>query len=425
MLKKKSSINTYYDSEQSFEEEDNFEGSEYELADSSEEVSYSEEEHELIEESQYGSDDEEINKNMSFWVPYTDNQRLEAIQLPNPPVSGTNKRMSQLTSPIDFFSLFMDDDLLQHICSMTEIYYQKNKSSKQVSSQKKKKWVAPDLASLKCFLGVMLCMGMIKRPSYKDYWTSSKLFGTPGISELMSCDHFEQIRNSLHFINEDDCDKDDKLYKIRPLIEHFTNVSQSLYSPERELTIDESMIKFNGRSKFKVYMPLKPVKYGFKAYVLTEASTGYLLNWSLYEGEKSSLVDIVSNLASPFAKNGYTIAMDRFYTTLETISTLSELGFRVFGMITKNRARLTENITLSSKKLHRGNALFYCSNDKKTLLTIWKDTKLVHLVSNFGDNTFGETQRRIKARDSDLSEITVTRPNTGCSRINCRRLFPI
>ena len=65
--------------------------------------------------------------------------------------------------------------------------------------------------------------------------------------------------------------------KIRPLVKRFLRVSQSLYNPEHNLTIDsESMIKFNGRSKYKVYMPQKPIKYGFKAYVLAEATSGYV-----------------------------------------------------------------------------------------------------------------------------------------------------
>lgn len=45
------------------------------------------------------------------------------------------------------------------------------------------------------------------------------------------------------------------------------------------------MIAYKGRHKWKVYMPLKPIKFGFKAYVLCESDSGYVLNWSLNTGK--------------------------------------------------------------------------------------------------------------------------------------------
>jgi len=59
---------------------------------------------------------------------------------------------------------------------------------------------------------------------------------------------------------------EDPFYKIRPLINHIIYFTK-LPLTEQRLTIDESMIRFNGRSKMKLFMPLKPIKYGFKVYV--------------------------------------------------------------------------------------------------------------------------------------------------------------
>ncbi len=118
-------------------------------------------------------------------------------------------------------------------------------------------------------------MGHIQNPDYRSYWSKSLLFGTFGFSRLLSLDHFEQIRTNLHFVDEETItDIFDVLYKINLLIQHFIKVSQNLYTPQQRLTIDETMIKYKGRSKIKVYMPLKPIKYGFKAYVLAEANSG-------------------------------------------------------------------------------------------------------------------------------------------------------
>lgn len=74
----------------------------------------------------------------------------------------------------------------------------------------------------------------------------------------------------------------DKLYKVRPLLD--VKDFQSCYSPTENLSIDESMVGFKGRLAFLQYMPKKPQKWGMKAWVLADASKGYVWNWRLYTG---------------------------------------------------------------------------------------------------------------------------------------------
>jgi hypothetical protein len=49
----------------------------------------------------------------------------------------------------------------------------------------------------------------------------------------------------------------DKLYKIRPLLEMLSKTYLKSYRPTKMRAIDESMIRFKGRSSIKQYMPLK------------------------------------------------------------------------------------------------------------------------------------------------------------------------
>ena len=44
------------------------------------------------------------------------------------------------------------------------------------------------------------------------------------------------------------------------------------------------MIGFKGRLIFIQFMPQKPTKWGLKAYVLADSTTGYMYNWILYTG---------------------------------------------------------------------------------------------------------------------------------------------
>ena len=63
-----------------------------------------------------------------------------------------------------------------------------------------------------------------------------------------------------------------------PLLENF----KAAYNLGREIAIDESMIGFKGRLLFIQYIPKKPTKWGIKAFVLADSSSGYTHTWRLY-----------------------------------------------------------------------------------------------------------------------------------------------
>ena len=52
------------------------------------------------------------------------------------------------------------------------------------------------------------------------------------------------------------------------------------------MTVDEAMIKFQGRSSLKQYLPMKPTKHGIKVWVLGDANNGYFLNLSVFTGRE-------------------------------------------------------------------------------------------------------------------------------------------
>ena len=180
------------------------------------------------------------------------------------------------------------------------------------------------------------------------------------------------------------------------------------------------MIKFSGRSKMKVYMPLKPIKYGFKAYILAESSSGYMLNWKMHEGKKTTVKNIIEDLVTPYKNRSYIISMDRFYTTYSAVQYLTENDFGVYGAAMRNRINLNQEMKNQIKTLKKHESLFYTSICKSMLLSVWYDSKVVYLLSNIGDNNFAEIQRKKKIKEHELTSNTqatfrisnITCPNT-------------
>lgn len=62
----------------------------------------------------------------------------------------------------------------------------------------------------------------------------------------------------------------------------------SLECLSRHLSIDESMVAFEGRSGMKQYMPMKPINRGFKVWALADSASGYLINFETYTGKNSN-----------------------------------------------------------------------------------------------------------------------------------------
>ena len=76
-----------------------------------------------------------------------------------------------------------------------------------------------------------------------------------------------------------------------PIINHLKDRFKSVYYPHCEVSIDEAMIPFKGRSSMKQYLPMKPVKRGFKVWVMADATNGYMYDLTCtlerrQEGEK-------------------------------------------------------------------------------------------------------------------------------------------
>ena len=107
----------------------------------------------------------------------------------------------------------------------------------------KKKLITIDLTTFKCFIGVYLTMGLVRKNTIDEYWNNqSNIYSTPGISELFDKDLFNEIYNKIglfeEFFNLNQFD-DDSFLNL------FNENCQKFYSPCQDLTIDKSIITHN------------------------------------------------------------------------------------------------------------------------------------------------------------------------------------
>ena len=88
---------------------------------------------------------------------------------------------------------------------------------------------------------------MVVHPQMLDYW-STHLLNESNFHKFMSYNKFINIHKFFHTANNDDISNlDDSIYKIRPILVHFTLLWRTYYEIKSPLAIDEAMIKFDGR----------------------------------------------------------------------------------------------------------------------------------------------------------------------------------
>ena len=308
--------------------------------------------------------------------------------------------------PISFFQLLFPEELVENLRLWTNTKAMMQIDNRQRKKNKMKKWfpMKAEDEEMSAFIGCLVAMGIAKLPSIKYYWSgNSRLFSICGIQDLFSRTRFMDIYTNLTLRNLERVENGDTLFKIRPIIDSVISASQFYYLLKGDLSLDEAMIPFQGRHSLIQYLPLKPIKYGFKAFLLCEAETGYVLNWRMYDksiegGELGVTYKIVKQLCEGFEGEGYRLFMDRYYTSIQLFVDLKELQIGACGTIMINRTFLTKEDKEKIEKL-QDRQIHYFKSSNDLLLSCWKDSKTVLVLSNYHGTEKNLTTRRIRKQD--------------------------
>lgn len=189
-------------------------------------------------------------------------------------------------SILQYFENFFSDNIVDIICTETNRY-----ATEYVRSHRKAKpFVLLESKELKVFLALIILQGIVKKPEMEQFWSKNPIIATPFFTQAMSYQRFKQIKQYLHFSNNNQFDpvthSQPKQNKIWPILKILVEKFKSSLSPERDITIDESLLLYlKGRLSWMQYIPLKKARFGIKSYFLCEAKSGYVWNCLIYSGK--------------------------------------------------------------------------------------------------------------------------------------------
>ncbi|XP_049962750.1 piggyBac transposable element-derived protein 4-like [Schistocerca serialis cubense] len=229
------------------------------------------------------------------------------------------------SSVLDFFSYFVDRDLLAHYKEQTNLYARQKLRQLTSGGQltpacRMFGWTGVTLVEVKKFLAIIFHMSISQKPFIGDHWSQDPCLSCNYCPNLLTRNRFLQIMSNFH-LNDNSLEIKrgepgyDPLHEVHPLVETICLQFQQAYLPDHDIMVDEGMCKYRGRIYFKQYLLQKPSKYGMKLCMLSESNSGYIWNLQIFCGQSNVVVDIVKNLLGTLVGKGHTLFTDRFYTS--------------------------------------------------------------------------------------------------------------
>ena len=290
------------------------------------------------------------------------------------------KRMAN-AEPYEFLELFLDESFWELLTVETNRYMACNKALSTAQEKQLQVLDYVTVPEIKTFFALYFAMGIVSQCNLRDYWqTKNVITQTPAFHDVMSRNRWCAIWTHLHFSDNTKAVPRgepgfDRLFKIRQLINTVVSKFCTHYQAAKELSLDEMVIAFKGKSTLKQYNPRKPDKWGFKAFVLCEAKTGYALQWLLYSGRESDSderappcsvsYNIVQKLVAPHYGQGHIIYMDSYYTSPDVADVLQENKCGLCGPCNVSRSGMPHDLRSTRQSMTKGDPPVIRRNDHK------------------------------------------------------------
>jgi hypothetical protein len=412
------------------------------------EVLSSEEEEQIVDSSPSSGSDEDaefatpstsdyyVGKDGSEWAkepfPNTKTKSANTIRFREGPARLAKSCMT----PLQCFSLFFDTFIIKKLVEYTNIFIDKLRKDRRGDTRL---YRSTDEVEMNAFLGllIMIGAGRVSKGHLKKLWLNENGIGWEICSATMSFSRFIFLLRTIHCdnINErPEKAKVDNFAIFREFFEHINELFSKHYVPSELLCIDEQLLRFRGRCRFKQYIPSKPAKYGLKVWAIVDVKTKYTVTLEPYVGkqpenspfEKSTApLDLVMRLCDKFTKEGRNLTGDNWFTSIPLVRKLLDLDTTYVGTIRKNKREIPPEFQAEKSK-EEGSSMFGFQKDMSMVSYVPKKRRVVILVSSMhNDNAIDpESQQKLKPEIITFYNSTkygVDVVDQMCENYNCAR----
>lgn len=248
-----------------------------------------------------------------------------------------------------------------------------------------------DDIEIRSLIGILYFGGWWKQSSVscKQLWEKS--LGISAYRCLMPRLRFMFLTACLRFDDKESRDPEDRFSPIREIWDIFIQNCTTYYKPNNNVTVDEQLLGFRGRCKFRMYIKSKPDKYGLKIISLNDANTSYMINAIPYLGKTSTPPGVpvseyfLEEVTKPIHDTNRTVTCDNWFSSIPVFQRmLSDHKLTCTGTIRKNKRQIPQEMKVITKETPAK----YCFSDDLTLLSFNPSKqKIVLVMSSYLDST--------------------------------------
>lgn len=344
---------------------------------------------------------------------------------PRDRMPGLNVDLRPESTPLDCLKTILTDDVLNYlVVSINE--YAEELCMKNTPARRRSifgEWVPINRYELLKFLAVIIAFGLDPRPCIRDYWSMEEIYYNEFYHKMFGRERFEHIYHTmLHCSDKSSENKE----KIEPFINMILENSNKVFYPFEDLAIDEMVIGFTGRWRYKQFNASKPKKYHIKTFGLVDSATGFVVNILTYFGKDSSYdpdvdpdgamaVKVFQTLLKPVGI-GHHLYADRYYTTHQLVRYLLDRSCSYTGTLNLNRKNFPPEI--KHLRMKHMEAKHFMNEDNTIQVTAWKDKKAKKPCVIVSTNTNTRFTKTRKGKTKPQVIHSYNNMMNGCDRVD-------
>ncbi|XP_006011579.1 piggyBac transposable element-derived protein 5 [Latimeria chalumnae] len=264
---------------------------------------------------------------------------------------GSTRKMAATSSAIDFFQLFVPDNVIKNMVTQTNMYARKY----QEKFGNDDGWYDVTLSEMKAFIGYIISTSIYHCESVLSIW-SSGFYSNKSISLIMTQTRFEKILKYFHIVAFRSSQTNHGLYKIQPFLDSLQHAFDSTFRPSQTQVLHEPLI-----DEDPVFIATcterelrKRKKRKFSLWVRQCTATGFIcqIYVHLKEGIGADGLDALKNkpqLHSMVAKNlcqnlsgkNYIIFTGPSITSLNLFEEFEKQGIYCCGLLSSRKSDCT------------------------------------------------------------------------------------
>lgn len=353
----------------------------------------------------------------------------------------TTRDVNRNSREVDFFKLFFTLDIITTIVQQCNLHHAFTLGGRwTLPHSRHLQWVDVTVDEFYTFLSMVLLMGIMKKETIRDYWSTDIMIQTPIFQNLLSSNRFSSIMHSLHFSDNifwNTVLDTDSMRKIRLVFDHLRAKFSSVFGPYQKVCIDESLVQWRGKIRFRQYIPSKRHRFGLKLFVMCDCKTGYIIDMILYTTDTTELrydrssglpAAVVKTLMDPLLGNGHVLYCDNWYTSPALFKFLLDNNTGACGTCKRNGRGMPR---LPSKREMQQNEVRNIEA-QGCLITSWRDKRDVHIMSTVHDPIMEQSRKQDPITkefkwkpqaviDYNINMRLVDKSDSMISSVNCAR----